>query len=289
MLAMFVSTALAPPATATPVARLSQQLAQDVSRLGDARSELRDARIELRAINERHARLRRSVEDRLVALYKFGGSAGAIERVAGGESMRDVGRTLDALDAVARHDAQLLVRWQQLDRRRRELLADRTRLQDEVRRLGQAVQRTRERLSAAEAAAARARRDAARMARIADSPLLPKVGNPESTALAGTGSRDPVAHQPIGFTQAGVASVYHDSFTGQTTANGETYDPDAFTAAHPSLPFGTWVTVTGPEGSIQVRINDRGPFVGGRIIDLSRAAGAAVGIRLGSVTLSVAA
>ena len=127
------------------------------------------------------------------------------------------------------------------------------------------------------------------MARIQDSPLLPKVGNPEVTAVQAEEGSNPSASQPIGFQQSGTASVYHDSFAGEQTANGETYDPNAFTAAHPSLPFGTWVTVTGPAGSIQVRINDRGPFVGGRVIDLSRAAGAAIGVSLDSVTISVAA
>ena len=131
------------------------------------------------------------------------------------------------------------------------------------------------------------------MARKPDSPLLPKVGNPETTAVqVGDGddaSAAPTTAQPIGFQQSGIASFYADSFTGQQTANGEVYDPGAFTAAHPSLPFGTWVTVSGPGGTVSVRINDRGPFVGGRVIDLSRAAAAAVGVSgVGSVTLSVA-
>ena len=126
------------------------------------------------------------------------------------------------------------------------------------------------------------------MARIADSPLLPKVGHPENASVdASTGSVSD--GQPIGFVQTGVASYYSDSFAGEKTSNGEVYDPSAFTAAHPSLPFGTWVTVTGPAGSVSVRINDRGPFVGGRIIDLSRAAANAIGLSLGEVTISVAA
>ncbi|RKN14028.1 septal ring lytic transglycosylase RlpA family protein [Micromonospora musae] len=67
------------------------------------------------------------------------------------------------------------------------------------------------------------------------------------------------------------ASFYSD---GQLTANGENFNPDALTAAHKTLAFGTKVRVTNPENgkSVVVRINDRGPFVDGRCLDLSRAA-----------------
>lgn len=73
--------------------------------------------------------------------------------------------------------------------------------------------------------------------------------------------------------QAGVASYYHDSLAGNLTANGERYDPRAATCAHRKLPFGTKVEVRVVKSGKKVtcRINDRGPYVSGRIIDLSRA------------------
>lgn len=73
------------------------------------------------------------------------------------------------------------------------------------------------------------------------------------------------------FMQEGKASWYK---MGTRTANGERYDPMGITAAHPSLPFDTKVRVTNPTSgeSVVVRINDRGPFTGGRIIDLSQGA-----------------
>jgi rare lipoprotein A len=76
--------------------------------------------------------------------------------------------------------------------------------------------------------------------------------------------------------QSGVASVY----SGGGTASGERMNPGALTAAHPSLPFGTKVSVTNQDTgrSVLVRINDRGPFVRGRIIDLSPAAARAIGV-----------
>ncbi len=84
----------------------------------------------------------------------------------------------------------------------------------------------------------------------------------------------------------GIASEY----SGGRTANGEHMNPGALTAAHRSLPFGTRVTVTNHHNgrSVVVRINDRGPFVHGRVIDLSPAAAHAIGMNgLAPVSLSV--
>ena len=74
--------------------------------------------------------------------------------------------------------------------------------------------------------------------------------------------------------QCGVASWYGPGFNGRTTASGETFNQNLLTAAHPTLPFNTVVLVERLDGggSVRVRINDRGPYVGNRIIDLSRAA-----------------
>ena len=74
-----------------------------------------------------------------------------------------------------------------------------------------------------------------------------------------------------GFVQTGIASWYGKKFHGRKTANGEIYDMYAMTAAHKTLPMNTWVEVRNLDTNqkIRVRINDRGPFVTGRIIDLS--------------------
>ena len=75
-------------------------------------------------------------------------------------------------------------------------------------------------------------------------------------------------------TQNGKASFYADKFNGRKTASGETFRNSKLTAAHKTLPFGTKVKVTNKNNgkSVKVRINDRGPFVAGRIIDLSKKA-----------------
>ena len=80
--------------------------------------------------------------------------------------------------------------------------------------------------------------------------------------------------------QEGLASWYGGKFQGRTTSSGEIFDTNLMTAAHKSLPFGTVVKVTDLDtgGTTVVRINDRGPFVEGRIIDLSRAAAEELGM-----------
>ncbi len=79
---------------------------------------------------------------------------------------------------------------------------------------------------------------------------------------------------------SGSASWYGGKFHGRTTANGERYDMHKLTAAHKTLPFGTKVKITNQRNgeTVVVRINDRGPYAGRRIIDLSRAAADKIGM-----------
>jgi rare lipoprotein A len=88
--------------------------------------------------------------------------------------------------------------------------------------------------------------------------------------------------------ESGIASIY--AYVGEKTADGETARPEGLTAAHRTLPFGTRVRVTnkGNGRSVTVRINDRGPFIRGRIIDLTPAGARVLGfLGLASVTLSI--
>jgi rare lipoprotein A len=89
----------------------------------------------------------------------------------------------------------------------------------------------------------------------------------------------PASPTPIE-TETGVASWYGYPYHGRHAANGEIYDMEKLTAAHRTLPLGTWVRVVNlrNDRAVEVRITDRGPFVDGRIIDLSRAAARAVGV-----------
>ena len=97
--------------------------------------------------------------------------------------------------------------------------------------------------------------------------------------LTACSSRPPVVKEPV-YEAVGLASYYGRKFHGQRTASGERYDMHAMTAAHPGLDFGSRVEVTNLKNGrkVQVRINDRGPFIRGRIIDLSYAAAKQIGM-----------
>ena len=100
----------------------------------------------------------------------------------------------------------------------------------------------------------------------------PGLAVPERPSLGLRGGRD---------LQRGVASWYGPGFHGRLTANGERFDMNELTAAHKTLPFGTRVLVHNPRTGkeVVVRINDRGPFIKGRMIDLSKAAAKALGFK----------
>ncbi|MDX1631812.1 MAG: septal ring lytic transglycosylase RlpA family protein [Thermoanaerobaculia bacterium] len=102
--------------------------------------------------------------------------------------------------------------------------------------------------------------------------LLPAIG-------CGPGREGPRA-RPEGWSQKGTASWYGKPFHGRRTANGETYDMYALTAAHRTLPFGTVLRVENLDNGreVTVRVNDRGPFVRGRILDLSYGAARRLGM-----------
>lgn len=140
------------------------------------------------------------------------------------------------------------------------------------------------------------------LATIDDTTILPDTtNNPAIDALQATnrmrrliGGAEPLAEiagkpkpsktlaAPAGAKQMrGIASWYGPGFHGRQTANGERFNQNDLTAAHRSLPFGTRVKVTNMNNgrSVVVRINDRGPFSGGRVIDLSSAAASAIGLK----------
>ncbi|MGD8846490.1 MAG: septal ring lytic transglycosylase RlpA family protein [Desulfobacteraceae bacterium] len=114
--------------------------------------------------------------------------------------------------------------------------------------------------------------------RISSPPARPTPQHPKPYRVYGTW------YQPIvnarGFEQSGVASWYGKDFHGRKTSNGEVYNMYAMTAAHKTLPLGTFVRVHNLANgkSVDVRVNDRGPFVRGRIIDLSYSAAKKMGM-----------
>lgn len=119
-------------------------------------------------------------------------------------------------------------------------------------------------------------------------PLLAACAPTVSSAVSSSLQTNAARSELIAFSEEGEASWYGPGFAGRLTANGEIFDPAEMTAAHKTLPFGTLVRVINLDNgrSTIVRINDRGPFKPGRIIDLSREAARSVGM-LGSGTAPV--
>lgn len=114
----------------------------------------------------------------------------------------------------------------------------------------------------------------------------PNVAAPATVPTTPPAATQPAAPPPAtaaktADTMEGLAAVYSDKLNGRKTASGQVFRQNELTAAHPSLPFGTKVRVTNTKNnkSVEVRINDRGPTQAGRVIDLSSAAAAKIGIR----------
>ena len=111
------------------------------------------------------------------------------------------------------------------------------------------------------------------------------MGGPTETPQPPAAIKRPSATE-LKLPQTGEASWYGAAHQGKTTASGEKFDPARFTAAHRTLPFGTKVKVTNLENgkTAEVVINDRGPYSGKRIVDLSHAAAAALGMQESGTT-----
>src|ERR1700682_1223087 len=104
------------------------------------------------------------------------------------------------------------------------------------------------------------------------------------TAICGSCAIAAIASSaPLQPGQTGLASVYSEHLNGEKTASGERYNSAGLTAAHRTLPLGAEIRVTNLDNgrSVQVRVNDRGPHLQGRIVDLSSRAAAALGMRTG--------
>src|SRR5688572_4129727 len=112
-----------------------------------------------------------------------------------------------------------------------------------------------------------------------ETPPIAEVPSPPETEPAPPIATIPEPSQPTTM-ETGLASWYGPKFHGKLTASGEVFNQEKFTAAHPTLPWGSRVKVTNLDNgkSVDVWINDRGPFKRGRIIDVSRAAARALGM-----------
>ena len=123
---------------------------------------------------------------------------------------------------------------------------------------------------------------------------VPHTNTPLGSKQSTTAKHPPLAPLPVGYTEEGIASWYGIPYHMRKAADGETYDMETLVAAHRVMPFNTWLRVTNLANNktVSVRIIDRGPFVDGRIIDLSKAAARQIdllGPGIGPVRLEVIA
>jgi rare lipoprotein A len=111
-------------------------------------------------------------------------------------------------------------------------------------------------------------------------PAILPSSTPPPAAAPPPATAPPAAQRETPFTERGRISHYGAAFSGKTTANGERFDPEALTMAHRTLPFGTLVRITNLENknSVEVKVNDRGPYVAGRVADVSLAAARKLGM-----------
>ena len=284
------------------LAVLQLEIAAREQYLDHRRDELADARMQLRDSEDRYNATLTLYEQRIAAIYKLGSNE-FLEVALSSDSFADAGTRISYLANISENDIKLVKRVKYEEEQVRmlhdrvdelkqaqavglETLKQQQRdLEDQIQTGQQSIDRHLEELAQAkaremEAVAARSSSASGGYASLYDSLTSPSV------LIAGDGP--PAGLEPSGVVFSGVSSWYGPGFHGNNTANGEVYDMFAYTAAHKTLPFNTWLKVTYNGRSVFVRINDRGPYIGNRFLDLSAAGARAIGLTgVGYVTAEV--
>ena len=276
---------------------------------GRAASRLLAALLAERAAEEALVSAQARLDARASLVYQLG-PAGPLEALLGARSFAEVSDVqafaFAALHADAHLARDLAAAEAALARRRRRAEAARRALAARERRLRGVVERLRRDLEAARARAAAAGHRVDRLERLlaelaeAEAAswdrlalLAGDAGVDQSALLAllgATGGRTcevPAGLRDTGRDVDGLASWYGWGFAGRTTASGAIFDPRLFTAAHRTLPFGVFLRVSYRGRCAIVLVNDRGPYVEGRVIDLSMAAARYLGVGVSPVHADV--
>jgi peptidoglycan hydrolase CwlO-like protein len=193
------------------------------------------------------------------------------------DDLRVLGELLDAVEALERTQSEL-------DGRKQDLLAAEAENQLVVEEMERALSSRRAALARLNEEVARLEARARRRAALA---ARPDAALAELLEPAGPAAAIPDGYVGTGVAFEGIASWYGPGFEGNPTATGDTFDPDLYTAASRDLPFGTLLFVQHEGRGVVVAINDRGPYIEERILDLSQAAAEAIGLGLGWVTAEI--
>ncbi len=282
------------------MAVLDLQIAAQEQYVEQSREQLAEARMLLQDAEDRYNATLRLYEQRITSMYKMG--EGQFYGVLlSSDSISDAATRLSYLSQISENDMKLVERVRFEEAQVRSL---HSRI-DEIKQgtAGELEQLKLERLELegqagaseqvineqmADMAEAEAREMEKLAASVTSEPGVSIYDNLMSPSVLIGNVQPPDDIEPSGIVFTGVASWYGPGFHGNNTANGEVYDMFAYTAAHKTLPFGTWLKVTYNGRSVFVRVNDRGPYIGGRFLDLSAAASRAIGMTgVGLVTAEI--
>jgi rare lipoprotein A len=274
----------------------------------DASSKLAKTQAQISENEERARQLEKQIahnqgvlERHVNFLYRTQGT-GYIEILFSSRSVAEFTSALEMIDMLASNDANtissLTIQNRKLKDTHAELVSLRTTQEDTEAALKRDVQSAQKALDDQQAfvdgldaqvaqaledeALARRQQQEATQQPPAERPSNGGTGGNNNSGSGGSGGG---GGNPTGVSFTGLASWYN---TGHTTANGEPFNPMGLTAAHKTLPFNTMVRVTYKGRSVVVRINDRGPFTGGRVLDLSEGAAIAVGLKSSGVGMVTA-
>lgn len=276
-------------------------LERRLSDLGDQEAELQSrierstvelAQIELQS-SENRAALREATDryvERAVAAYKAGPAAD-LAMFLSAETVGDLTALIEASTHAASVDADAVSELiaareaaenaiEEIDERKQKLLSEQSRLDDVGDEIRTSLSHRNERLKKLTAEIEQIEEQARLAAQQAAAAGNISVDQALLDLLSPSG---PTKGVPSGFASTGVsfegvASWYGPGFEGNHTANGDIFDPNLYTAASKELPLGSWLYVEHQGRGVVVLVNDRGPYVGDRVLDLSRAAAFSIGI-----------
>ncbi len=246
--------------------------------------------LEMRGLEDDYRAASARYVERAVEAYKSGGPATRVAQLLASRSLHDFftlatatsrASELDsrALAALASLRRRVATAQEGLDRQKQALLATRAQVEAVASTVEATLAERRARLHALNGEIEALKTELATRERRAALERPSAPGDRASLDAGPAGAqRIPEGFLSTGVFFEGLASWYGPGFEGNRTASGEVFDPSRYTAASRELPFGTWLFVTHEGKAIVVVVNDRGPYVGGRILDLSRAAAHVLGL-----------
>jgi rare lipoprotein A (peptidoglycan hydrolase)/uncharacterized coiled-coil protein SlyX len=272
------------------IATLERRQAHLAERIEHASAEIAGLELGLRTKVTSYELAQEQLVSRAIELYKSGGTAD-VEVLLSTDTLGDVYEVSEVQSKVAAADSALVQELEtqkerteldieQIDASKQAMMADQRRIAVTRDSIAATLSKRREVLARLNDEIKDLEEQARRAAASAAAASNSTVAQALLDILSGSGPADGI---PSGFATTGVsfeglASWYGPGFEGNPTANGDIFDPDLYTAASKELPLGSWLYIEHNGAGVVVYVNDRGPYVGERILDLSRAAAEAVGL-----------